>query len=71
MATSAQTLPTWDEWERGASCRVAECVEPADGWLEGTPYCFAHAELMLERLQAIELAPSLRETLPPIEHRRS
>jgi hypothetical protein len=62
--------PAWDEWERGAGCRRRGCVEPADVWLEGVPYCFADAEIMLKRLQAIEAAPSLRETLPAIEHRR-
>lgn len=63
------TAPAWDEWQRGAGCRVRGCVETSDVWLEGTPYCFEHGELMFERLLAIEVAPSLRETLPPIEHR--
>jgi hypothetical protein len=62
--------PNWEDWERGAGCEVAGCMALADGWLDGTPYCFACAELMLERMAAIELARSLRETLPPIEHRR-
>jgi hypothetical protein len=46
------------------------CLETADCWLDDVPYCFEHLDLMIERLEAIALVPSLRETLPPIEHRR-
>jgi hypothetical protein len=60
--------------DRTVNCAIAGCLELADilplDELDGAPYCFDHFELMLERWQAIELAPNLRATLPEIPHRR-
>jgi hypothetical protein len=63
--------PAWDEWERGASCRAKECIAVAEVWVERTPYCLDHAELVFERMLALEIAPGMGETLPFIEHRRN
>lgn len=59
---------------RTENCAIAGCLALADvlplDEHDGAPYCFDHFELMVERWQAIALAPSLRATLPEIPHRR-
>ena len=58
--------------DRGVACKLPRCLELADGWLAGSgpwsgPYCFDCLELVLERMEAVTLAPSLAQTLPRLE----
>lgn len=59
-------------------CEVPGCDLPADGLWEhahgaGLPLCVEHADLLLERVQAIGEAPQLAAVLPALfaEPRRS
>lgn len=56
----------------GHACSIQGCLEDAFAIEEATNigYCPDHLELMMDRWEAIALNPSMRETLPEIEHRR-
>lgn len=45
-------------------CQRKSCSKPAEVVLDGLPLCIDDADSLLERVQAVELAPELRELLP-------
>lgn len=55
----------------GQACSIKGCLEDAFAIDEatGVGYCPEHLEAMIDRWEATAINPSLRETLPPIEHR--
>ena len=48
-------------------CAIAGCWNALDGWLDGVALCFDHLDELLERMEAVTIAPAMRELLPPIE----
>lgn len=56
------------DW-RYLGCDAPGCMAYADGLLEGRPLCLDCADLVLERMLAVTIAPSLRSTLPPLFER--
>lgn len=57
--------------ELGSACSIKGCIELqfAQDEATGVGYCIDHLEEMIERWEAVAIAPSLGYTLPPIEHR--
>jgi hypothetical protein len=49
-------------------CPFPDCYEPVFALDEATGegWCAVHLELVIERWLAVELEPSMRETLPPL-----
>lgn len=61
---------TWQEHEVvwGVTlCHVHADPHPAEALLDGLPLCIDGADELLERIAAVELAPALRELLPPLD----
>lgn len=58
-----------DDWTEDTLCDVRECILPAFARCEGRWHCVSHIEDLLDRWQAIEIAPQLRELLEPIAYR--
>lgn len=60
-------MPTWryeDVVWGSTECARKSCSAPAACLLDGEPYCLDDADAALERVQAVEIAPDLRELLP-------
>lgn len=47
-------------------CWFPRCAAASDGSLDGTPYCLAHADVVIERWAAVSLAPTAARLLPAI-----
>jgi hypothetical protein len=65
-----QTVPSAElaDWPN-LLCDAPGCGRLADGLLDGRPLCCDDADLIIERAEAVHLAPSLRSTLPPLFER--
>lgn len=48
------------------NCSNRLCMAPAEADWDGEPYCLACADLVLERLAAVDRVPALRDLLPPL-----
>lgn len=50
-------------------CKWPRCGRASDGSLDGEPYCFEHAELVVDRWAAITEWPHLANTFTPLHDR--
>lgn len=60
MAAWAYDDVVWGSTE----CQRKACSRPAACLFDGLPLCIDDADELLERTQAVEIAPDLRELLP-------
>lgn len=55
--------------ERTIGCYAPHCLALAECLFDGVPYCLDCADLVLDRLVAVQLTPRLRELMPPVFER--
>lgn len=69
IVSAVASIAVWPEpppwW--ASECQIRHCSEPADVNAEGWLLCLGHADDWVERIEAIELYPAMRETLPDLD----